>query len=340
MHIIDFEKITIKYNNITAINNLSFDVSKNEIVALLGPSGCGKSTILRAIAGFETVDSGKILINDSIATEKRILILPEKRQIGMVFQDFALFPHLSIKQNIAFGLKGGKQIIQKRVADLLKLIKMEAFGDRMPHEISGGQQQRVAVARALAPKPDIILLDEPFSSLDSALRTQLREEIRDIFKAENVSALIVTHDQAEAFEFADRIIVLKDGEKVQEGSPKMIYQSPVNEWCAKFVGHANFLDGELAQQELQRQLHFLDDKQQKDDACRLMVRPENVHIATELNGGLTGMVIGSSFVGESEMIKVKLNNGVVFQVKSNPLNFDHMGKEVGLNIDNYQVFPV
>lgn len=338
MNIIEFKKVTKTFDDVTAINNLSFNIKENEIVALLGPSGCGKSTILRTIAGFETTDKGKILINDQVATDLQILTPPNKRNIGMVFQDFALFPHLTIAKNIGFGLTGNKKTIKQRVKALLSLIKMEAYGQRMPHEVSGGQQQRVAVARALAQKPKMILLDEPFSSLDTALRSELRQEIREILKAEGVSALIVTHDQAEAFEFSDRMIVMKDGTKIQEGTPKMIYQSPINAWCANFVGQANFVNGKLAEKQIARYLRAADLNQKDTAGYTMMIRPENIHIAPQPNGGLNGQVVGANFVGESELIKVKLEDDTVIHVKSNPLNFDYLGRQVGLTIENYQIF--
>lgn len=340
MEIIEFQNVTKSFGSTTAIHDLSFKIDENDIVALLGPSGCGKSTILRAIAGFEGIDQGAIKINHKTVTQQKIVVPPNKRNIGMVFQDFALFPHLSIAKNIGYGLKGSKSEVTHRVNELLSLIKMESYGNRMPHELSGGQQQRVAVARALSQKPEIVLLDEPFSSLDTSLRSQLRQEIRDILKAEKVSALIVTHDQAEAFEFSDRIIVMKAGTKIQEGTPKMIYQSPISAWCARFVGHANFISGDLVKEQIDKYLKVSSQIYPKESNFQMMVRPENIQITSESKNGLKGVVMGSSFVGESEFIKVKLTDDTMIQVKSDPLGFDYLGEPVQLAIKNYQIFSV
>ena len=207
--------LSIAYGKNVVVKDVSLQLSKGEIGCFLGPSGCGKTTLLRAIAGFEPVKQGEILINDSVVSNRESHLAPEKRSIGMVFQDFALFPHLTIADNIGFGirhLKRSRRAEQKnRIRELLALVGLEAIKHRYPHELSGGQQQRVALARALAPKPHLLLLDEPFSSMDIELRAELAEEVRQILKQQEITSILVSHDQNEAFAMADHIGVLRDG---------------------------------------------------------------------------------------------------------------------------------
>jgi iron(III) transport system ATP-binding protein len=226
------------------VKNLSLSLDKGTIGCLLGPSGCGKTTILRVIAGFEGIDAGEIRINDLIVSGRHILVPPEQRRIGMVFQDYALFPHLSVKDNVAFGLRNinGKKK-EKRIDELLHLVRLVDAAQKFPHEISGGQQQRVALARALAPEPDLLLLDEPFSSLDVTLREQLSTEVREILKEQATTALMVTHNQHEAFAVSDEIGVIQDGKLVQWGTGHNLYHRPASNWVADFVGDGVLLPG-------------------------------------------------------------------------------------------------
>ena len=234
-----------------AVSDLTFSLGKEEILAILGPSGCGKSTLLRMISGFEKPDKGEILVENSFVFKEGLNIPPEKRNIMMVFQDLALFPHMNVFDNIAFGLlskkgkKNGngesKQIIKDRVSSLLSLVGLPGFEKKLPHTLSGGEQQRVALARALAPKPDVLLLDEPFSGLDAHLRVRLREDMKKILKANKTSVILVTHDQEEAFSFADRLLIMNKGELVQSGVGRELYNGPKNSFVASFLGEANFL---------------------------------------------------------------------------------------------------
>ena len=231
-----------------ALNDITFDLYPVEIIGLLGPSGCGKTTLLRIIAGFESPSQGSVTLGGNCVSSRQALLPPEKRNTGMVFQDYALFPHLTIADNIAFGLKqqpSGKQLnrgqIRERIAEVLDLVGLSGLEKRYPHELSGGQQQRIALARALAPRPRLILLDEPLSNLDVQVRRRLRHEIRRILKATGIAVIFVTHDQEEAMAISDRIGVMHQGNLAQIDHPEVIYTQPANRFVAEFVTQANFL---------------------------------------------------------------------------------------------------
>jgi iron(III) transport system ATP-binding protein len=225
-----------------AVSDLNLQVARGELLALVGESGSGKTTLLRLIAGFEIPEEGEIFLNGRKVFGQGTFVQPEKRHIGMVFQDYALFPHLSIRQNIAFGLKKQpKQEQERRLEELLALVGLQQQAHKYPHQLSCGQQQRVALARALAPAPDMLLLDEPFSNLDEVLKEQMRREMRRIIKESGITAIFVTHDTRDALTTADRIIVLKDGTIRQAGSPRDIYEHPTNAYVAGFFGQVNLL---------------------------------------------------------------------------------------------------
>ena len=224
------------------VNGLSFEVGEGELFALLGPSGCGKTTALRLIAGFMQPDRGSIRLDGRLLADEHTFVPPEKRGIGFVFQDYALFPHLTVAQNVAFGLKGVKRTERDaRVREVLKLVGLEGLEARLPHALSGGQQQRVALARALAPRPRLLLLDEPFSNLDALFRHEMRDRVRAILKAEGVTAVLVTHDQEEALLFADRLAVMQSGRLDQTGTPEEIYLTPRTLFVAQFLGQTNLV---------------------------------------------------------------------------------------------------
>jgi iron(III) transport system ATP-binding protein len=225
-----------------AVSSVSFTLQQGDVLALLGPSGCGKTTLLRLIAGFEHPQSGSIAIADQTVAGNGNWVAPEKRGVGMVFQDYALFPHLTVQQNVAFGLrqKPGLAIAQ-RVQEALTLVGLQGMEQRYPHQLSGGQQQRVALARALAPYPFLVLLDEPLSNLDVQVRLRLRQELREILKAAGTSAIFVTHDQEEALSIADRVAVMRQGQLEQLDTPEAIYRHPASRFVAEFVTQANFL---------------------------------------------------------------------------------------------------
>lgn len=246
--ILNLDRVTKQfpaYSN-PAVSNVSFALEEGDLLGLLGPSGCGKTTLLRIIAGFEQPSSGTVELAGRVVTGAGVEIPPENRNTGMVFQDYALFPHLSIANNVAFGLQRKsdyltRKQIKQRISEVLLLVGLAGLEKRYPHELSGGQQQRVALARALAPQPALILLDEPLSNLDVQVRQRLRHEIRDILKAAETSAIFVTHDQEEALAISDKIGVMRQGELEQLGTPEEIYTEPASRFVAEFVTQANFL---------------------------------------------------------------------------------------------------
>lgn len=246
MSALNVQEITVQYQQHTAVDNVSFTLQQGEVGCLLGPSGCGKTSILRAIAGFEPIATGRIQLNRQLLASKDDSLPPQQRNVGMVFQDFALYPHLTVWDNVAFGIKHLDTQQQKdRIHSLLSLVALTPYKDRYPHELSGGQQQRVALIRALAPSPDLLLMDEPFSSLDVALRQSLAEELRHILKQANIMTILVTHDQNEAFAMADAIGVMHEGKLAQWGEADALYQSPSSRFVADFIGQGAFIPASL-----------------------------------------------------------------------------------------------
>ncbi|MDX2229809.1 MAG: ABC transporter ATP-binding protein [Leptolyngbyaceae cyanobacterium bins.349] len=254
--ILQLKQITKQYtkNGVPAVNQVSFSLQQGDLLGLLGSSGCGKTTLLRMIAGFESPQAGTIALNGEIVASDTTCHPPEQRDVGMVFQDYALFPHLTVAKNVAFGLanqgrKGARRFTPRQVEDLsteaIALVGLQGLEQRYPHELSGGQQQRVALARALAPRPALILLDEPLSNLDVQVRLRLREEIRTVLKKTGISAIFVTHDQEEALSISDWVAVMRHGQIEQFGRPETIYQEPASRFVAEFVTQANFLPASL-----------------------------------------------------------------------------------------------
>ncbi len=236
-------QINASHDAVPVLHDASIVVEEGEMMALLGPSGCGKTTLLRVIAGLHRADSGTVVIGDQTVTSPGTFINPEQRRVGMLFQDGALFPHLTAAENVRFGLRG-RSAAKQRTSDMLDLVGMGGYADRLPGTLSGGQQQRVALARALAPEPAVLLLDEPFSALDAGLRVQVRRDVKRILADVGVTTILVTHDQDEAFSMGDRVAVMSDGIVVQEGTPSELYERPANPWVAGFVGEANLIDGQ------------------------------------------------------------------------------------------------
>ncbi len=233
------------YGAVTAVDGLDLDVHGGELLAVLGPSGCGKTTLLRLLAGFERPDAGSITVDGTVVAAPGTFLPPERRRVGIVVQDHALFPHLTVTGNVAYGLRRDPGKRQARVDEVLAMVGLEGLGDRYPAELSGGQQQRVAIARALAPEPGVILLDEPFANLDAALRARIRFEVRAILRAAGATVVLVTHDQEEALSLSDRLVVLRDGRVQQVGTPEELHARPVNWHVADFMGFRNLLELEV-----------------------------------------------------------------------------------------------
>ena len=235
--------VSKRFDSIRALDGFMIDVENGLILSLLGPSGSGKTTALRVIAGFAIPDSGSVTIGGRVIVDQKTFIPPEKRRVGMVFQDYALFPHMTVANNVGYGIREGKA---ERVQRVLTLVGLLDMAERMPHELSGGEQQRVALARALAPRPDVILLDEPFSNLDATLRVRMRRDVRRILKWAGATAIFVTHDQEEALAMADTVAVMRKGTIVQAGTPEDVYRTPIDKWVAGFIGESEFVDGDAS----------------------------------------------------------------------------------------------
>jgi iron(III) transport system ATP-binding protein len=298
--------VSRSYGPVRAVRELDLEVRKGEILAFLGPSGCGKTTTLRLIAGFESPDSGTVEVGGRKVAGPGLAVPPEKRRVGMVFQDYALFPHLSVEQNVAYGLPGGKKR-QGRIEEVLALAHLEGLGDRMPHELSGGQQQRVALARALAPEPAVVLLDEPFSNLDASLRVRVRSEMREILRDAGATAVFVTHDQEEALSLADEVAVMMDGMVVQSAPPETLYHQPATRQVASFVGEANFLPGVAENGHVSCALGDIPILGDGEGEVEVMLRPEALVLRALPNGQAT--VEDREFYGHDQLLKLRLDSG-------------------------------
>lgn len=312
--LLQLNEITCHYNNHKAIRGLSMHVNKGSLVCLLGPSGCGKTTVLRAIAGFEPIYQGEILLRTQCVSRLGHVLAPEKRHIGMVFQDFALFPHMDVSENIQFGLRGmskrEKRVIAKGLMETVGLGDLEK---RYPHELSGGQQQRVALARALAPKPDVLLLDEPFSNLDIEMRESLSQEVRRILKQQGTTGIMVTHDQLEAFAMGDHIGVMDKGHLLQWDTAYNLYHEPNNPFVADFIGQGVFLKGTLLTPEkVETEIGIITGNRaydlDKGTKVKLLIRPDDV--VPDENGDLEGEVIQKAFKGAEIMYSLRLSTGI------------------------------
>lgn len=292
------------------INGIDLDVHQGEFVALLGPSGSGKTTMLRLIAGFEDADAGEIRLANRIVVHNAISVPPERRKIGMVFQDYALFPHLSVRDNVAFGLPRGRTR-NDRVREVLERVGLGPWIDQMPHFLSGGQQQRVALARALAPNPSIVMLDEPFSNLDPALRHQVRADVRQILQEAGVTAILVTHDQEEALSIADRIAVMFNGRIAQFATPQDVYDRPVTREVAAFIGDAQFLPGTADGTLVETELGMLDATMPAEGRVDILIRPEMVALMPSTDGstGVSGTVLSCTFFGRDQHVHIMLTSG-------------------------------
>jgi len=340
-YMLELTNISQRYGDTTVVKGLSLGLNAGDIGCLLGPSGCGKTTALRCIAGFEKVQAGEIKLAGNTIAAANFHMAAEKRQIGMVFQDYALFPHLNVAQNIAFGLnKQSKAEQQTRVAEMLELIGLHDYGTLYPHELSGGQQQRVALARALAPRPKLLLLDEPFSNLDVALRERLCLDVRDILKAEKTTAIMVTHDQDEAFMIADMVGVMHDGVIQQWDTAYNLYHRPANRFIADFIGEGVFLpgkvvDGERVEIEIGTIEGEFDSPVCVDCGVDVLLRPDDIIHDDE--SPLQAMVAAKAFRGAQILYTLKLPSGAEM-LSLVPSHHNHaIGQPIGIRLASEHV---
>jgi iron(III) transport system ATP-binding protein len=312
--LLQLDRVECRIGERAITGSLSMRVRQGMLACLLGPSGCGKTTVLRAIAGFQPITSGEIRLRGEIVSSAGFTLPPERRHIGVVFQDYALFPHLDVLGNITFGLHGlGRTARRKVCAQMLEVVGLESYARRYPHELSGGQQQRVAVARALAAKPDLILLDEPFSSLDVELRERLGRDVAEILKHEGTTAILVTHDQLEAFAMGEQIGVLYEGELLQWDTPYNLYHDPANRFIADFIGQGRFIDAILATPdtletplgEIQADRAFL---WSPGTALEVLLRPDDV--VADRDSRLKGLVVSKAFKGAETLYTLRLEPGI------------------------------
>jgi iron(III) transport system ATP-binding protein len=298
--------ISKRFGDVLAVRDSDLCVERGEFVALLGPSGCGKTTLLRLIAGFEQPDKGEIALEERTVAGAGVWIAPERRRVGMVFQDYALFPHLTVAENIGFGVPRGNR--RTRITELLSLVGLEGYERRYPHGLSGGQQQRVALARALAPRPSIVLLDEPWSNIDPLLRSTMRAELAHILRAIDVTVLFVTHDREEAFSLAERIAIMRDGKVIQTGAAEDVYFSPADRWAAEFVGASNFVDGTISGGLVETLLgRFPVANPNGVSDVQVLIRPELLELRPDPIG--PGEVVGREFRGHDVFYEVRLPDG-------------------------------
>src|SRR5512134_2359016 len=342
--VLELRGISHAYGEQAVVTALSLSLQRGTIGCLLGPSGCGKTTVLRCIAGFERVSAGEIRLNGQAVAGPAAHLPPEQRRIGMVFQDYALFPHLTVAENVAFGLHGMPRAERgERVAELLAVVHLAEAARKYPHELSGGQQQRVALARALAPRPDLLLLDEPFSNLDVDLREKLSLEVRDILKSQNATAILVTHDQHEAFAIADEIGIMHGGEIQQWDSAYNLYHKPVNRFVADFVGQGVFLEGRvLNPRQVEIELGILtgDIPRECSQGCHLcgrgcsvevLLRPDDV--VHDDASRLQAEVVHKAFRGADILYTLRLpGGGAVLSLV--PSHHNHqIGERIGIRLD-------
>lgn len=341
--ILHLENVTKQFseNTYPAVDNVSLTLQQGDVLGLLGPSGCGKTTLLRMIAGFERLESGSIEIAGQIVCNTSRYIPAEQRDIGVVFQDYALFPHLNVAENVAFGLKNiSKQQAQKRVAEVIELVSLKGLEKRYPYELSGGQQQRVALARALAPQPQIMLLDEPLSNLDIQVRLRLREEVREILKAAQTSAIFVTHDQEEALAISDIVGVMQQGHLEQLGTPEEVYTHPASRFVAEFVTQANFLPA-------RRQGNFWETEvgsfeipcNHTNDKGEIMIRQEDLLLKPTTDASV--VIRTRRFLGREYQYCLQTSSGKELHARTMTNTALPVGTKVQISIagDAVKVFP-
>lgn len=335
---LSIKNLTCQYDDQTVLESLSLEVEQGQIVCLLGASGCGKTTLLKAIAGLLPLSSGQMSLNCLTIDDGKNWLPPEQRNIGMIFQDYALFPHLTVAENIAFGLKN-ESAQQKliKVEEMLSLVHLKGYGDRYPHQLSGGQQQRVAIARSLAYKPDLLLLDEPFSNIDTQVRHELIREIRKIFKEQGVTAIFVTHSREEAFAFADKMAVMNHGVIEQYGTASELYYQPSSKFVADFLGGGSYLAAKrISDSEFETHLGVVEANAQQEiqvhAECALLLRPQHVQIAADEESAIK--VLEQHFMGDHCRYVIDVNGDRLLATSTQALN---VGDNVTVKVETQGV---
>lgn len=336
--------VTKSFGNVTVLQEFNQKFEDGEFITLLGPSGCGKTTMLRLIAGFEKPSSGEIYIGDKLVSSEKEFLPPEKRGIGMVFQSYAVWPHMNVFDNIAYSLKIqkiSKNEIEERVNQVLKIVHLEQYKDRFPSELSGGQQQRVALGRALVAQPEILLLDEPLSNLDAKLREEMRYEIKEITKKLKITVIYVTHDQIEAMTMSDRIVLINKGEVQQVAPPQEIYSKPKNMFVANFVGKVDFITGKVEESKIlldNSNNQTLPNTSSFKGKVVVAIRPENAILSDD--GEITGKVYSKFYLGDCNDLRVEIGNGNILRIiaRASTYNTLNEGDEVKIKILDYFVF--
>ena len=341
---LQFQGVSHAYDDVPVLREVELALAESEILALVGPSGCGKSTLLRLAAGLEPLAAGRILIGGTVVSGAGAQVPPEDRGIGFVFQDIALFPHLTVAENVAFGLLRRPTAERRRIAlAALEQLGLGAFGDTYPHTLSGGQQQRVALARALAPDPGLVLLDEPFSGLDARLRDRLRDETLELLKSRGVAAVIVTHDPEEAMRMGDRLAVMSEGSIVQIGSPSELYRAPNSAFVAGFIGEVDRLEGTVQEGAVATALGPVPAPQLTEGAAALiLVRPEGLVLHQPPRPGLPqARVLDARLLGRTSLIKIALDGGLALQSRMPGDFLPEPGASVSVELDRRRVhvFP-
>jgi iron(III) transport system ATP-binding protein len=321
------DDVSKAFGPVEAVREVSLEIHRGELVAVLGPSGCGKTTLLRTIAGFERPDAGHVVVSGEVVAGPDRFLPPERRRIGMVFQDYALFPHLTVTANVSFGLasrpRERREALTRRT---LELVGLQHKSNRHPHELSGGERQRVALARALAPEPELVLLDEPFASLDASLRAGLRREVELILRDAEATALLVTHDQEEALSLADRLAVMREGRIVQVGAPEDVYVRPASRWAAQFVGEVNVLAGVAHGSGVETELGTFDLRAPASGTVHVAVRPEQLELRADHDGNAE--VVAREFRGHDVLYRLRHEGGRVVLVQLPSLELHEVGARV------------
>ena len=331
---IEAKGLSKTFGDVAALAGFDIAVAEGQTLTLLGPSGCGKTTALRVIAGFERPDAGAVSVGGVAVAGPGVNVPPERRRVGMVFQDYALFPHMTVAANVSYGLIRRDRDHLTRVGEVLELVGLSGTEKRLPHELSGGQQQRVALARALAPRPAVILLDEPFSNLDASLRQRVRRELKEILQEARATALFVTHDQEEALSLSDLVAVMREGRVVQVATPPELYRMPSDPWVAGFLGDADFVAATAGNGQVETAVGtFATDH---DGKVLVMFRPERVLVTPDTSG--EGVVASREYFGHDQLVTIVLSDGSRIRSRLGPAPDLKPGERVAVKIEEVLTF--